>query len=173
MSEDAADLAARIRAALRAIADPGRAAGQQAYMKSAMPFLGVRVPDARRVAREAAGRGADSGVLLTAATMLWDDATHREERYAGLALLGLPSLRGDAALVPLIEHTVRTGRWWDYTDELAHRVADLLDADPDRAGALVRSWSVDEDLWMRRLAIIAQLGRRDRLDRALLVDVIA
>ena len=25
---------------------------------------------------------------------------------------------------------VRTGRWWDFTDDLAHRVRDLLDAAP-------------------------------------------
>lgn len=37
-------LVAEIRAALRAAADPARAAGQQAYMKSAMPFLGVQNP---------------------------------------------------------------------------------------------------------------------------------
>ena len=35
---------------LRAHADPARAPGQQAYMKSAMPFLGVSVPEARRIA---------------------------------------------------------------------------------------------------------------------------
>ena len=40
-----------IRAALRASADPSRAPGQQAYMKSAMPFLGVTVPVVRRIAR--------------------------------------------------------------------------------------------------------------------------
>ena len=74
--------------------------------------------------------------------------------------------------VPLIEHMVRTGRWWDVTDELAHRVSDLLDADPVRTGALVRDWSTDDDLWLRRLAIIAQLGRRADLDRDLLADVI-
>ena len=67
---------------------------------------------------------------------------------------------------------VRTGRWWDVTDELAHRVSDLLDADPVRTGALVRDWSTDDDLWLRRLAIIAQLGRRADLDRDLLADVI-
>ena len=43
-----------IRTALQAAADPERAAGQQAYMKSAMPFLGVGVPETRRIARAAA-----------------------------------------------------------------------------------------------------------------------
>lgn len=169
MSVDA--LVARIRERLREAADPARTPGQQAYMKSEMPFLGVAVPTTRQIAR-AAGREAAPDVLEGAARVLWDEASHREERYAAQALLGLDALRGDPQTVPLIEHMVRTGRWWDVTDELAHRVSDLLDADPVRTGALVRDWSTDDDLWLRRLAIIAQLGRRADLDRDLLADVI-
>jgi len=166
------DLVAAIRDDLGHAADPARAPGQRAYMKSAIPFLGVGVPDARRIAR-ARGHGVrDVPRLLGAARTLWDDAWFREERYAALALLGLPTLKGDPDLVPLIEHMVRTGQWWDFTDELAHRVADLLDAYPAETALVVRTWSVDDDMWMRRIAIIAQLGRRDRLDRALLTDVI-
>lgn len=165
-------LIARIRAELRQAADPERAAGQQAYMKSDMPFLGVRVPDARRIARAAAKGEKDAGALLTAARTLWDEAGHREERYAAQALLALRPVRGDLAAVPLIEHMVRTGRWWDFTDDLASRLAELHDAHPAETAALVRRWSTDDDLWMRRLAILSQLGRRDRVDSALLREVI-
>jgi len=165
-------LADRIRSGLQAIADPARAAGQQAYMKSAMPFYGVPVPEARRVARAAAKGEADPDVLLESALRLWNDATHREERYAALALLGLRPLRADPRLIPLIEHMVRTGQWWDFTDELAHRVAEAHDARPAETSALVRRWSVDDDFWMRRIAILSQLDRRERLDRDLLAAVI-
>lgn len=167
-----AEVVDAIRAELRAVADPQRAGGQQAYMKSAMPFLGVRVPEARRIAGQHVRGIRDSRELLSAAEQLWNEAEYREERYAALAVLGARVLRGDPDLIPLIEHMVRTGRWWDYTDELAHRVAELLDAYPDETAFLVRVWSVDDDMWMRRLAIIAQLGRRDRVDRALLTAVI-
>lgn len=169
--DDPAVIAAAVRVELRAGAEPHCAAGQQAYMKSDMPFLGVRVPEARAVARRI-GRDASPETVLAAAGLLWDEATHREERYAAQALLGVAALRGDPDLVPVIEHMVTTGRWWDYTDAVAHRVAELLDADPVPAAALVRAWSIHEDLWLRRLSIIAQLARRDRLDTVLLADVI-
>jgi len=45
--------AAAIRELLRSAADPVRAEGQQAYMKSAMPFWGVPVPEVRRMVRPA------------------------------------------------------------------------------------------------------------------------
>ncbi|QIG40670.1 DNA alkylation repair protein [Microbacterium sp. 4R-513] len=161
-----------IRAALRAAADAERAPGQQAYMKSAMPFYGVAVPEVRRLTRAAAQRTTDASALLSASRQLWDEASHREERYAAMALLALRPLRADPAVLPLAEHMVRTGQWWDITDELAHRLAEALDARPDETAALVRRWAVDDDFWMRRLAILAQLGRRDRVDPDLLTDAI-
>ncbi|MEZ3160276.1 DNA alkylation repair protein [Microbacterium sp. BWT-B31] len=166
------EVADRIRAELRAAADPSRAAGAQAYMKSAMPFLGVRVPEARAIAKRETKGQTDAAALRDLALELWDEASHREERYAALAVLAAPPLKADPAIVPIIEHVVRTGQWWDFTDELAHRIVDLLEADPLPAAALVRGWSVDPDFWIRRVAIIAQLGRRERTDPVLLADVI-
>ena len=164
-------LPAAVRTSLRAAADASLAPGQQAYMKSAMPFLGVRVPEVRRQVRTLVrDLGiADPLVLTTAARELWDDATHREERYAAAALVGLRPLKGDLGLVPFHEHVARTGAWWDHVDEAAHRIADLHDAHPVETAQVVRRWSTDADsFWVRRLAIISQLGRRDRVDLDLL-----
>ena len=168
-------LPAAVRTSLRAAADASLAPGQQAYMKSAMPFLGVRVPDVRRLVRTLVRDLGihDPAVLTTAARELWDDATHREERYAAAALLGLRPLKGDLGLVPFHEHVARTGAWWDHVDEAAHRVADLHDAHPVETAQVVRRWSTDDtSFWVRRLAIVSQLGRRDRVDLDLLSAVL-
>ncbi|WGX95488.1 DNA alkylation repair protein [Nocardioides sp. L-11A] len=174
MPVDESPLPAAVRTSLRAAADASLAPGQQAYMKSAMPFLGVRVPDVRRLVRTLVrDLGiADPAELTTAARELWDDATHREERYAAAALLGLRPLKGDLALVPFHEHVARTGAWWDHVDEAAHRIADLHDAHPEETARIVLRWSTDDFLWVRRLAILSQLGRRDRVDRDLLTTLI-
>lgn len=168
-------LPAAVRTSLRAAADASLAPGQQAYMKSAMPFLGVRVPEVRRLVRTLVR---DLGIrdpaeLATAARELWDDATHREERYAAAALLGLRPLKGDLSLVPFHEHVARSGAWWDHVDEAAHRVADLHDAHPAETATVVLRWSTDDaSFWVRRLAIISQLGRKDRVDLGLLAAVL-
>ncbi|MFS0733053.1 DNA alkylation repair protein [Microbacterium sp. 1P10UB] len=166
-------LADLLRSRLRAAADPERAPAQQAYMKSAMPFLGVTLPETRAIARTTTRELTDAATLRDLVEHLWDAASHREERYAALAVLASPHLRRDPHLPGLIERFVRTGQWWDYTDELSHRVAELLDDDPLPAAALVRAWAGDDDMWLRRSAIIAQLGRRARTDVGLLEDVIA
>ncbi|KJL23925.1 DNA alkylation repair enzyme [Microbacterium azadirachtae] len=165
-------LANVIREALRAAADPALAPGQQAYMKSAMPFLGVRVPDARRLATQAARGIDDVDELRDAALDLWRAAGYREERYAAQALMALKPLRGRLDLLDVHEEMIRTGAWWDHVDEVAHRLADLLDSHPAELAVELRVWADDEDLWIRRAAIIAQLQRRDRVDHGLLSDVI-
>ncbi|TDL43445.1 DNA alkylation repair protein [Microbacterium oleivorans] len=161
-----------IRARLRAAADPSRAAGQQAYMKSDLPFLGVRVPDTRRIARAVVAEEPDAAVIIEDAQQLWDVASHREERYAAMMLLAVPPARADLRIVPLIERMVRAGRWWDITDELSGRIRELLDAHPRDGEALVRGWCVSEEMWLRRLAILSQLGRRGQTDLHLLADAL-
>ncbi len=179
MASSAAEAAAALRAELRAAADPVRAAGQQAYMKSAMPYWGVPVPEVRRITAPVF-RELDAEGALALAAELWDGAARREERNAAVGALGVRALRGRLDAVPTIERFVLEGRWWDFVDDLAHRVADLHDAHPAETRELVLSWSVDRrdepvpgaGMWLRRLAIISQLGRKDRVDLELLAAVI-
>ncbi|WP_217183027.1 DNA alkylation repair protein [Streptomyces sp. AC495_CC817] len=166
-------LADSIRLALRDIADPSLAPGQQAYMKSEMPFLGVRVPEVRRLTRRLARGITDHDALRGAALDLWRTATHREERYAATAITALRPLRGRLDMMDVHEEMIRDGAWWDHVDEVAHRVGDTLAAHPEEITPLLRSWSLDGDLWIRRVSIIAQLGRRGDTDVELLVAAIA
>ena len=167
-------LTAAVRTRLRAAADPSLAPGQQAYMKSTMPFLGVRVREVRRLveAETRTRRLDDPQAIAGAAATLWDEASYREERYAALALLGLRPVRGAWSLVDLHEHMARTGAWWDYVDWVARRIGELHDAHADVTAAKVRGWARDDSVWIRRLGILSQLGRRDRVDLDLLAEVI-
>lgn len=143
-----------------------------AYMKSTMPFRGVTRPQVRKIARALAkANPADLKARVEDIRELWDHASFREERYAAQDLLALAPAKGRLELLDLHEHIARTGAWWDYTDEQAHRVAETLNAHPSVAEAM-RRWSVDESFWVRRLAIIGQLGRRGETDRSLLAEAI-
>ncbi|CAM4029731.1 DNA alkylation repair protein [Nocardiopsis tropica] len=167
-------LAEAIRADLRAAADPERAPKMQAYMKSTMPFLGVPAPLARSITSAARREHTPTDLddLLGTVNDLWDGAAYREERYAAQHLLRGRLTKGRFDLLPLHEHIAVTGAWWDHVDEVARHIADLHDEYPDRTADAVRLWSRGENLWLRRLAIISQLGRKDRLDTALLTEVI-
>jgi 3-methyladenine DNA glycosylase AlkD len=172
------DLVAAVRHALRDAADPSRAPAMQAYMKSAMPFLGVPKPERTRALRPllAAWRPAGRGTWEATVRVLYDEAQHREERYAALAVLDAQVARPwrDVGVVPLVEHLVTEGAWWDLVDEVAGRtVAPLHRADPAAWAPVIRGWSVHDDLWLRRTAVLSQLGSGTATDTVLLTEVVA
>lgn len=167
----------RIRRELAACGDADRAVQQQRYMRSAIPFHGVRMGDVRRIVRAALRDDAivDRPDLVATVTGLWDGVTHREQWYAALAVLQAPGCRTlrDVTLLPLYDHLVVTGRWWDVVDDIAtHGIRELLLRDPDRVAPLMRSWSRDDDLWRRRASLVCQVGAGDATDRHLLQDVV-
>ncbi|MCV0336104.1 DNA alkylation repair protein [Microbacterium sp.] len=168
----AADLVQSIRSALRDEADPELAPAQQAYMKSALPFLGVRVPGVRAVARGLAREVTDTAVLRGTALVLWREAAFREERYAASALMALRPVRARLDMLDVHEEMIRSGAWWDHVDEVSHRLTETLDAHPAEMTPVLRTWSRDDDFWVRRASIISQLGRRGATDRELLATVI-
>jgi 3-methyladenine DNA glycosylase AlkD len=169
-------LVAQIRRLLRDAADPALAPGMQAYMKSAMPYLGVRVPMVRRLTRSAAADHPAGNVeqLRVTVRALWVTARYREERYAATALCDTTSARKvrDASLIDLYRELIISGAWWDHVDELSHRVGELLVGWPDRIRPVVAGWIPADDLWLRRSAIICQVGAKAKTDRALLADAI-
>ncbi|MFC7496030.1 MULTISPECIES: DNA alkylation repair protein [unclassified Nocardioides] len=166
-------LADAVRAALAAGGDPERAVQQQAYMKSELPFRGYSSPELKALLRPLLAAYRPSGRDGWEATVraLWDDATHREERYAALAIARHRRARAWLApeSVPLFRHLVVTGAWWDLVDEIAqHLVGRSLAAHRAELTPVLRSWASDDDLWVRRTAVLCQLGQRDGTDTDLL-----
>jgi 3-methyladenine DNA glycosylase AlkD len=170
---------AAIRSTLAGAGDRERALAQQAYMKSAMPYRGLTAPELKALLRPIL---ADPAYLVPArddwehaVRELWDGATHREERYAATALTGHRAYRAwqDPETVPLYRHLIVTGAWWDHVDEVAaNRVGPILLSHTDVMTPVMRSWATDDDLWLRRTAILSQLTVKERTDLRLLRDAI-
>ena len=172
------ELVETVRSTLAGAGDPERAATQRAYTKSALPFHGIAAPELRRLLRPllATYRPIDRDPWEATVRELWDGATHREEQYAAIALARHRSARPwqDPAALDLYRHLVVTGAWWDLVDEIAaHLVGGVLAGHRDAVTPVMRAWSRDDDLWVRRTAVLSQVRHRDDTDRTLLHDVIA
>lgn len=159
-----------IRERLQAEADPDRAKAAQAYMKSSMPSLGVRVPAVRRVVLATAkelpfGSAAE---LRDDVRLLWREAAWREERYAAIDLTSTKSVAKDLEMLPLYEEIIRTGAWWDFVDGVSDRICVLLQHHRSTLTPLLRTWARDEDPWIRRAAITSQLKAKSATDQELL-----
>ena len=170
-------LVEEIRRALAEREDPQRGADQQRYMKSAMPYRGLTMAQLRTTVRSllAEVTWADRARWEATLRALWDQAAYREERYAALVLARHRSARGfqDPDAIPLFRHLVVTGAWWDLVDEIAtHLVGDVLAAHRASVTPAVRSWARDDDLWLRRTAVLCQIRHRDDTDTELLHEVV-
>ena len=169
---DVTKLSARLRAEMAAAADPARAPGMQAYMKSTMPYYGIHSPQVDAICKKVfAGHPFPScGEWRDAILELWRGARYREERYAAVRLISVKGQRECWApeLMPMLEEMIVTGAWWDYVDELAHVVGDLLRAQPKHIRPIMRAWSKDANLWKRRVSIICQNSFKHDTDLELL-----
>ncbi|MET4004849.1 MULTISPECIES: DNA alkylation repair protein [Arthrobacter] len=166
---------AALRPALDLAAIPEKAEGMAAYMKSSMPFKGVPSPMVRQSVRELAKTHPFNSLAELAGTCmtLWNDAAHREERYAAIMLTDSRLGRGEQALLPFYTLVIETGQWWDFVDAVAPRIFELLQKDRTLMEPLLRQWSQHNNLWFRRAAIISQLPAKNATDTQLLSDVIA
>ena len=159
------------------VADPARAIGAQAYMKSEMPYIGVATTPRRQICKAVFS----THLLETAEAWrdevlaIWRGATYREERYCAIELARAKQYRGFQTLdaLPMYEEMIVTGAWWDTVDELAsHCIGDLLAAYPKQMKRTMRRWSVDDDMWKRRTSILCQLTFKRDTDLTLLYDCI-
>jgi 3-methyladenine DNA glycosylase AlkD len=148
------------------LADPEKAAGMQAYMKTDMPFYGVqksgRVPICRDVVRKFPPK--DQAGYEATVLGLWA-LPHREEKYLALDVARRFKTFVTPASLPLYRRLIVEGAWWDLVDEVAtHLIRDLVVGYPMEVWPAVDTWIDSEDMWLRRSAIICQVGANEATD---------
>lgn len=153
------------RKALRDVADPAKAPIMQAYMKSAIPYLGIQATPLRKVARAvfSAHKIESFPEWRDTVLELWRGARYREERYIAIELAGRSTYRKFRTMdaLPMYEEMITTGAWWDYVDSIAsHRLGELLRLHPAKMGRVLRKWAKSDDMWKRRSAIWPSSGSR-------------
>ena len=167
---DAEALAGFVADRLAAAADPSKAVPMAAYMKTDMPFYGVqaapRVPILREAVRHfppADRAGYRAGVLA-----LWN-GSHRENKYVAIDYARAFPRYVTLSSVPMYRRMIVDGAWWDLVDEIAvHLVGRVLLRQRNRMTPKIVTWIDDPDLWLRRTAILSQLGHKDATDEGLL-----
>lgn len=158
-------------AELRAQGHPQRAAQMRAYMRDLHPFLGIQSPQRRAVTRPhfAALRRATQ-IDWCFVERCWD-CEYRELQYVAIDYLN----RVKRLLTPddlgRLHALAQRKSWWDTIDGLDTLVGEITLRHP-AAKATILAWSLDEDFWIRRIAIDHQLKHKDRTDTELLAAII-
>jgi 3-methyladenine DNA glycosylase AlkD len=146
---------------LLSLTDPKRAKAMRAYMRDQFEYLGIPTPlrraELKSQLRELKGAGPAS--LLTLANELWE-LPEREYQYVALDLLSMHSKELQIADIPALLTLVQRKSWWDTVDALATITGDVLRGQHDYMDQAL----THENFWMRRIALLHQLGWREKTD---------
>jgi 3-methyladenine DNA glycosylase AlkD len=159
MPERAATEADEIHRQLLTAVTAERAAASKAYLKlDHLEFTGASVPQARAavIAWRRAQTDLDRSHLLAVVESLWSQSVF-ECRLAGVIMLTDRRQLLAAADMELVERLLRESGTWALVDSLAADVAGSLAGRFDELGGTLDRWAADDDLWIRRSAMLALL----------------
>jgi 3-methyladenine DNA glycosylase AlkD len=169
------DLEAAARLVTTELSARGRAedvASMQKYMKTEMPFHGVMSRGQGEVFRLLRKDHSPSSMDEYRALVLelWE-LPRREEKHMAISVAeGFRRFISPECL-PLYARLVREGAWWDFVDRVAiHCVGVALRSSRRVVGGTMKGWIEDECMWMRRSAILCQVGHRQDTDEEMLFD---
>lgn len=151
-----------IKSILESHRDASKAASMAKYMRDQFAFLGIPSPQRKALTRE---------VFLTLGLLkepidtqlvraLWSQP-EREYQYLAVDYLDRQGKKLSPEHADLIEHCVTHKSWWDTIDSLSHVAGALVRLHPVTLER-IEAWATHENFWLRRIAILHQLGfKRD------------
>jgi len=184
------ELLKRLEAEFVICADRQRAVEQQRYMKSQMPYFGVTMPEVKKITKQVLKEYVpeDNQEYRDALVYLFANAKQREVWYAGLVYAQRFTKYITEENIDVYEKIVRMTNWWDIVDLAAQNLIDaafinnaydrllVTDAgksvDESKLAPYAKNWIKDDDLWIRRTALLVQLKYKSATDFILLKKLI-
>lgn len=144
----------------------------QTYMLDQFRFLGIRAEPRRRAVRGLLRLSTWSATeLLALAEYLWE-LPEREFQYVAVDLLAKHHRQLDMDSLVRLLGLVQRRSWWDTVDGLAGVIGDIVlqaRATQPQAQRAMDACLRDSDLWVRRVAMLHQLGWKTKTDEARLL----
>ncbi|MDR1903642.1 MAG: DNA alkylation repair protein, partial [Treponema sp.] len=151
-------------------ANAAQAVKMSAYMRDQFAYLGIPTPLRKTLAKEfLASEKKKPDIDWDFIAVCW--GKEREFQYVALDYLHLkkPLLTPDD--VAHLKKLALDKSWWDTIDGLDSIIGGIALKFPQVNKVLLK-WSVDNDFWLRRIAIDHQLDRKDKTNTVLLEQII-
>ncbi|HLR92199.1 MAG TPA: DNA alkylation repair protein [Atopostipes sp.] len=169
---------------LRANKNPKKISGMEKYMRNQFKFLGIQAAERRELARlflnqltkktrERWKNKSDSNQSVVGwetLFFLWE-LPEREFQLVGIDYLKRVQEYFVLEDLKHLKQLVLTKSWWDTVDSLAKNVGTIVSKEP-KLTETMRDWSVDSNLWIRRVSILHQLSLKEKTNKELLAEVI-
>lgn len=146
-------------------ANADNAVKQEAYLKEQFKFLGIAKPTRAKLEKEFVK---DSKLLpkekVTELVFELSNLGYREYLYTAQMVMQANYEKFNYNDILALTVITRSNQWWENTDGFQSFLKKWFRDNPDYIRPFVLGFYKDENLWMRRLAIIAQLGMKDVTD---------
>ncbi|MCP5101568.1 MAG: DNA alkylation repair protein [Chloroflexi bacterium] len=155
-------------------ADPVKAKPMQAYMRDQFPYLGIKTPERKALFKQfiTEHRLPSLEQVEPLVLTLWH-MPEREYQYVAMEFIAKFKKKMPADAVPLMETLITTKSWWDTIDTIAARiVGPLFQKYPEAKAHYLPIWRQSDDFWLRRTALLHQLGYKTDTDFGLLCELI-
>ncbi len=154
---------------LNSMKDEKKAAEMSRYMRNKFPFLGVSRPE-RKLLYKKYHKNLEENID-------WDFVQlcfilkEREYQYLGIDYLNEQKSYLRVEDLPRIHSLIVRKSWWDSVDGFP-RIVGAITKSNSSAKDTMLEWSIDDNFWVRRVAIIHQLLFKENTDVALLETII-
>lgn len=154
----------------RSEANPEKAVQMSAYMRDQFPFLGIQTPERKELSRDFYKTVSKTVVDWNFVFKCWEQP-EREFQYLAVEYLGKLKAVLTPADIPNLRRLAETKSWWDTVDGLDIVIGDIALSYPELNDVMIE-WSMDDNFWIRRIAIDHQLLRKEKTNTQLLERIL-
>lgn len=147
-----------------------KASQMSAYMKNHFDFLGISAPQRRAIQQSFFKVNTSKSINWDFVETCWE-CRYRELQYAAADYLRKKQKMLTENDIERLKSFIIRKSWWDSVDTLSPLIGKITFENPS-LNSLMIEWSVDANFWLRRVAIIHQLSRKNATNTELLEQII-
>jgi 3-methyladenine DNA glycosylase AlkD len=155
-------------------ASPADAAPMKKYMRDQFEFLGIKTPVRTKLMKEFIKENGLPPLdkLDIIAQELWA-LPQREFQYTANGLIGRLQKKFEPEFISTLEYLIVTKSWWDTVDTLAGDTVGVhFKRFPKVREKYLKKWRRSDNFWLRRSALLFQLGYKEDTDFDLLGEIV-
>ena len=143
-----------------------KAIEMSAYMKNQFAFLGISASQRKEIENKIFKSVSKENIDFKFTDKCYKNK-YREFQYTAIDYLNFKKEYLNISHIEILKNYILTKSWWDTIDHLDKIVGDIALRD-ERVNEILLNWSLDENIWIRRVAIDHQILRKEKTNAELL-----
>ena len=147
-----------------------KAIEMSSYMKNQFAFLGISASPRKEIENKIFKSVSEENIDFKFTDKCYKNK-YREFQYTAIDYLNFKKEYLNISHIEILKNYILTKSWWDTIDHLDKIVGDIALRD-ERVNKILLNWSLDENIWIRRVAIDHQILRKEKTNIELLEQII-